>query len=764
MVSKKNIFLLKGVTGSGKTEVYMRMVEEVLEKNQSAIVLVPEISLTPQMIERFKGRFGKNVALFHSKLSDGERFDEWFRVKEGKAKLVVGARSAIFLPVKNLGLIIIDEEHENTYKSDQNPKYQTKEVAEFLSEQKGCRVVLGSATPTIESYYRALIGELDLLELNSRVDGKAMPPMEVIDMRNELRSGNISLFSRELFKEIQEKLSKGEQIILFLNRRGFSTFVSCRSCGYVFKCEECDISMTYHRSGLLVCHYCGKTKRAPQKCPKCDSKYVKFFGAGTQRVEEEVKKYFKDARVLRMDVDTTRSKDSYENIYNTFKERFEGYPIRVEVLSRFKTPKQQKQIIEDAKKGLVDVLIGTHRIISKDINMPNLGLVVIDEEQRFGVKHKESLKKIKSTVDVLTLSATPIPRTLHMSLSGIRDMSVIEEPPQERHPVITYVTEAKESIIQDEIERELGRGGQVFFVYNRVERIEEMASMIQRLVPDAKVAIAHGRMTSKDLENIILGFLNKEFNVLVCTTIIETGMDISNANTMIVYDADKMGLAQLYQLRGRVGRSTRQGYAYLMYEKDKSLSEIAEKRLKAIREFTEFGSGFKIAMRDLEIRGAGNILGSQQHGHMAVIGYDLYVKMLNEAIKKVKGEVVSEDIDVEIDLSVNAYIPDNYITDELIKIEMYKKIASIESKEDMYEVQEELEDRFSDIPKSVETLLKIAYIKTLCKKLKIEKVRQIKDEILLNPLTRYKTKEKIGYNIVNELEELLENMCNLKSN
>ncbi|MGL5313873.1 MAG: transcription-repair coupling factor [Peptostreptococcaceae bacterium] len=448
--------------------------------------------------------------------------------------------------------------------------------------------------------------------------------------------------------------------------------------------------------------------------------------------------------------------------YNTFKERFENYPIRVEVLSRFKTPRQQKQIIEDAKKGLVDVLIGTHRIISKDINLPSLGLVVIDEEQRFGVKHKESLKQIKSTVDVLTLSATPIPRTLHMSLSGIRDMSVIEEPPLERHPVITYVTESKESVIQDEIERELARGGQVFFVYNRVERIEEMASMVKRLVPDAKVAVAHGRMTSKDLENIILGFLNKEFNVLVCTTIIETGMDISNANTMIVYDADKMGLAQLYQLRGRVGRSTRQGYAYLMYEKDKVLSEIAEKRLKAIREFTEFGSGFKIAMRDLEIRGAGNILGSQQHGHMAIIGYDLYVKMLNEAIKKVKGEPIIEELDVEIDLSVNAYIPDNYIDDELIKIEMYKKIASIETKEDMLEVQEELEDRFSDIPRAVETLLKIAYIKTLCKQLKIEKVRQIKDEILLVPATKYKTKEKIGYNIVTELEILLENMCSLK--
>ena len=448
--------------------------------------------------------------------------------------------------------------------------------------------------------------------------------------------------------------------------------------------------------------------------------------------------------------------------YNTFKQRFENYPIRVEVLSRFKTPTQQKKIIEDAKKGLVDVLIGTHRIISKDINLPNLGLVVIDEEQRFGVKHKESLKKLKSTVDVLTLSATPIPRTLHMSLSGIRDMSVIEEPPQERHPVITYVTEAKESIIQDEVEREISRGGQVFFIYNRVERIEEMASMVQRLVPDAKVAVAHGRMTSKDLENIILGFLNKEFNVLVCTTIVETGMDIANANTMIIYDADKMGLAQLYQLRGRVGRSTRQGYAYLMYEKDKVLSEISEKRLKAIREFTEFGSGFKIAMRDLEIRGAGNILGAQQHGHMSIIGYDLYVKMLNDAIKKVKGIELTEDIDVEIDLSVNAYIPDSYISDELIKIEMYKKIASIESKKDVHEVEDELEDRFSDIPKSVKTLLQIAYIKTLCKKMQIVKIRQVKDEIILEPITRYKTKEKIGSKVVTELEELLEHMCSLK--
>lgn len=344
--SDDKMFLLKGVTGSGKTEVYMKLVERVLLEGKSAIILVPEIALTPQMIERFKGRFGVNVALFHSKLSDGERFDEWFRVKEGKSKVIVGARSAIFLPAKSLGLIIIDEEHENTYKSEQNPKYQTKEVAEYLSELKGCKVILGSATPSIETYYRALTGEMKLLELNSRVDNKAMPPMKVIDMRNELKGGNKSLFSRELFIAIQERLKRKEQIILFLNRRGFSTFVSCRSCGYVFKCDECDISMTYHKNGLLICHYCGKTKREPRECPKCHSKYVKFFGAGTQRVEEEVKKYFNNAGILRMDVDTTRDKHSYERIYNTF------------------------------KNGEADILIGT-QMVSKGLDFKNVTLVGI---------------------------------------------------------------------------------------------------------------------------------------------------------------------------------------------------------------------------------------------------------------------------------------------------------------------------------------------------------------------------------------------------
>ncbi|MBU3132491.1 primosomal protein N' [Clostridium gasigenes] len=344
--SKNNLYLLKGVTGSGKTEVYMKLVEETIKNGNSAIVLVPEIALTPQMIERFKGRFGKEVALFHSRLSEGERHDEWHRVHDGNAKLIVGARSALFLPTRNLGLIIIDEEHENTYKSEQNPKYQTREVAEFLSRLKGCKVIFGSATPSIESYYRAISGEMKLIELNNRVDKKPMPKMQIVDMRNELKSGNMSIFSKELYNSVNEALKNKEQIILFLNRRGFSTFVSCRGCGYVFKCPNCDISMTYHKNGFLVCHYCGKTEKQPKICPKCESKYVKFFGSGTQKVQDEVVKYFPSARVLRMDVDTTRGKNAHENIYNSF------------------------------KNGEGDILIGT-QMISKGLDFPNVTLVGI---------------------------------------------------------------------------------------------------------------------------------------------------------------------------------------------------------------------------------------------------------------------------------------------------------------------------------------------------------------------------------------------------
>lgn len=410
--------------------------------------------------------------------------------------------------------------------------------------------------------------------------------------------------------------------------------------------------------------------------------------------------------------------------YNTFQERFKNFPIKVELLSRFRTTKEQEKVIERLRTGEVDVLIGTHRILSKDIAFKDLGLIVVDEEQRFGVKDKEKLKKLRSNCDVLSLSATPIPRTLHMSLSGIRDISTLEEPPRERLPVLTYVMEAREGIISDAIMREVNRGGQVYFVYNRVQSIDKMHETLTKLLPGIRIAVAHGQMSARKLETILEDFTNKEYDVLLSTTIIETGMDIGNANTIIVYAADKMGLSQLYQLRGRVGRTDRQGYAYFMYEKDRVLTEVSEKRLKTIKEFTEFGSGFKVAMRDLEIRGAGTLLGETQHGHIADIGYELYVKMLEDAIKRLRGQEVEEDIETEIAIKVNAYIPSDYIEDEMDKIEIYKKIASIRDLEDKQNVEEEIEDRFSDIPFSVYTLTEAAYIRALGRKLKIGKISQ----------------------------------------
>lgn len=410
--------------------------------------------------------------------------------------------------------------------------------------------------------------------------------------------------------------------------------------------------------------------------------------------------------------------------YHTFRERFRNFPIRVELLSRFRTVKDQEAVIDQLRTGEVDVLIGTHRILSKDILFRDLGLIVVDEEQRFGVKDKEKLKAIRNNCDVLSLSATPIPRTLHMSLSGIRDITTLEEPPKERRAVLTYVTQAQEGIISDAILREVERGGQVFFVYNRVQTIDRMYDLLTKLLPDVRIAVAHGQMSSRKLENVLTDFTNKEYDVLLCTTIIETGIDIGNANTIIVYDADRMGLSQLYQLRGRVGRTSRQGYAYFMYEKDKILSEVAEKRLTTIKEFTEFGSGFKVAMRDLEIRGAGTLLGETQHGHIADIGYELYVKMLDQSIKRLRGQEVEEEFETEIDIKVNAYIPSEYIEDEMDKIEIYKKIASIRDLEDKHSIEEEMEDRFSDIPFTVYALTDVAYLRSLGKKLKIGRICQ----------------------------------------
>lgn len=413
-----------------------------------------------------------------------------------------------------------------------------------------------------------------------------------------------------------------------------------------------------------------------------------------------------------------------QQIYNTFVQRMKEFPVRVELLCRFRTPAQQKKAIEDLKKGQVDVIIGTHRVLSKDVQFKNLGLLIVDEEQRFGVTHKEKIKQLKKDVDVLTLTATPIPRTLHMSLIGIRDMSVLEEPPMDRMPIQTYVMEYDEETVREAINRELRRGGQVYYVYNRVTDIADVALRIAKLVPDARVDFAHGQMSERELENVMYSFVNGDIDVLVSTTIIETGLDISNVNTMIIHDSDRYGLSQLYQLRGRIGRSNRTAYAFLMYRKNVMLKETAEKRLAAIREYTDLGSGFKIAMRDLELRGAGNLLGAQQHGHMNAVGYDLYCKMLNEAVKEAKGIHTMEDFETSVDLNVDAYIPDSYISNEFQKLDIYKRIAGIETQQDYDDMLEELLDRFGEPGKAVLNLLAIAKLKAIAHQGYVTEIKQ----------------------------------------
>lgn len=417
--------------------------------------------------------------------------------------------------------------------------------------------------------------------------------------------------------------------------------------------------------------------------------------------------------------------------YLNFKERMDDYPINVEMLSRFRTPAQQKEVVKTLKTGETDIVIGTHRILSKDIEFKDLGLVIVDEEQRFGVNHKEKLKALRKDVNVLTLTATPIPRTLHMSMTGIRDMSLLEEAPHNRLPVQTYVMEYEPEFIKDAIHRELARNGQVYYLYNRVHNIENVASKLQDLVPEAKISYAHGQMSKNELENIMMNFMDNEIDVLVCTTIIETGLDIPNVNTIIISDADKMGLSQLYQLRGRVGRSHRTSFAYLLYERDKVLQTDAEKRLQTIKEFTEFGSGFRVAMRDLEIRGAGNILGAEQHGHMDSVGYEMYCKLLNEAVRELKGEIVEADFETLIELKLNAYIPYAYIPNEEQKLDMYKKISNISSQGQYYDVQEEFEDRFGTIPRAVNNLLDVALIKARAHNLGITNITQRNNKAII---------------------------------
>lgn len=418
--------------------------------------------------------------------------------------------------------------------------------------------------------------------------------------------------------------------------------------------------------------------------------------------------------------------------YNTFVQRMKEFPVRIDLLCRFRTPAQQKKTIVDLKKGLVDIVIGTHRVLSKDVAYKDLGLLIIDEEQRFGVADKEKIKKLKTNVDVLSLSATPIPRTLHMSLAGIRDMSVLEEPPIDRMPVQTYVCEYDDEMVRAAVHRELAREGQVYYVYNRVETIADVAERIQKLAPEASVAFVHGQMREHELERIMYRFIEGEIDVLVSTTIIETGMDISNVNTIIIQDADRMGLSQLYQLRGRVGRSNRIAYAFLLYKKDKMLKEVAEKRLHAIREYSDLGSGFKIAMRDMEIRGAGTLLGQRQHGHMQAVGYNLYCKMLNEAVRRIKGNgrELEEEFETVADLQIDAFIPDSYIRSEALKLDIYKRIAAVENEAERDDMLEELIDRFGEPPKSVINLLKITELRSQAHSLYIKEVQGRKDRIV----------------------------------
>ena len=467
--------------------------------------------------------------------------------------------------------------------------------------------------------------------------------------------------------------------------------------------------------------------------------------------------------------------------YQEFKERMKEYPITVELLNRFKTKKEQTEIVRKLKTGEVDIVIGTHRILSDDIQFKDLGLLIIDEEHRFGVKAKEKIKQYKNTIDVLTMTATPIPRTLQMSIVGIRDMSVIYEPPQNRKPIQTYVLEYDEEVIKEAITKELERGGQIFYIYNIVDSISSKANMLQKLVPEAKISYAHGRMSGREIEDIMQDFIEKKTNVLVCTTILESGIDIPNANTIIVENADKFGLAQLYQIRGRVGRSDRQAYAYITYKRDKMISEDGVQRLKAIKEFTEFGSGFKIATRDLQIRGAGSIFGEIQHGHIEQIGYDMYSKLLNEVVKEMKGEKVEEEHEVTIDINISSYIPEEYIENSSQKIEIYQDIANAKNEEDIQNIIDEIIDRYGEMPEEVNNLIEIARIKNMCKKANIVKLQQkpngmiiyfkdITEESINKMIQKYRQKIKfssgekpyitlkIDKNVIKEIKEFIESI------
>ncbi|MBS4210806.1 transcription-repair coupling factor [Bacillus sp. FJAT-50079] len=659
------------------------------------------------------------------------------------AQIMIGTLQTGFeLPMAKVAVITEQEIfNKTTRKSKRRQKLSNAERIKSYSElQVGDHVVhvnhgigkyLGIETLLINGVHK------DYLHIKYQADDKLYVPIEQIDLvqkyvGSEGKDPKIYKLGGSDWKRVKKKVESSvkdiadDLIKLYAEREAAK--------GYAFSPDsemqrEFEASFPYQETEDQL-RSVVEIKRDMERERPMDRLLCGDVGYG--KTEVAIRAAFKsivDGKQVAILVPTTILAQQH---YETIKERFQDHPINIGLLSRFRTKKQQTETMKGLKNGTVDIVIGTHRLLSKDIHFADLGLLIVDEEQRFGVTHKERIKKLKTNIDVLTLTATPIPRTLHMSMLGVRDLSVIETPPENRFPVQTFVMEYNGLLVKEAIERELARDGQVYFLYNRVEDIERKTEEISMLVPDARVAYAHGQMTESELESIILSFLDGEFDVLVTTTIIETGVDIPNVNTLIVHDADRMGLSQLYQLRGRVGRSNRIAYAYFTHRRDKVLTEVAEKRLQAIKEFTELGSGFKIAMRDLSIRGAGNLLGAQQHGFIDSVGFDLYSQMLKEAIDERKGSMdVKQVLSLDVDLELDAYIPDTYIRDGHQKIEMYKRFRNIDSMEELEELREEMVDRFGDYPPQVGYLFTVAEMKLDARKVKLESVKQSKSIIAM---------------------------------
>ncbi|CAG9610107.1 transcription-repair coupling factor [Pseudoneobacillus rhizosphaerae] len=654
-----------------------------------------------------------------------------------------GLQTGFELPLQKL-VVITEQELFNkktTKKSNRRQKLSNAERIKSYSELKvgdyvvhvnhGIGKYLGIETLTINGIHK------DYLHVRYQGSDKLYVPVDQIDLvqkyvGSEGKEPKIYKLGGTDWKRVKKKVESSVQDIADDLIKLYAEREAAR--GYAFAPDgdmqrEFEMNFPYQETEdqLRSIH---EIKRDMEKERPMDRLLCGDVGYG--KTEVAIRAAFKaiaDGKQVALLVPTTILAQQH---FETMRERFQDYPINIGLLSRFRTRKQQNETIKGLKDGTVDVVVGTHRLLSKDIIYRDIGLLIIDEEQRFGVTHKEKIKQLKTNIDVLTLTATPIPRTLHMSMLGVRDLSVIETPPENRFPVQTYVMEYNGGLVRESIERELARDGQVYFLYNRVEDITRKAEEISMLVPEARVACAHGQMTENELESVMLSFLAGEYDVLVSTTIIETGVDIPNVNTLIVFDADRMGLSQLYQLRGRVGRSNRVAYAYFTYRKDKVLTEIAEKRLQAIKEFTELGSGFKIAMRDLSIRGAGNLLGAQQHGFIDSVGFDLYSQMLKEAIEERKGgNEFEKQTSVEIDLEVDAYIPDTYISDGHQKIEMYKRFRALVNLEDVEELQDEMVDRFGEYPDEVGYLFQIAEMKVYALQSGVEHIKQSKDEVTI---------------------------------